>query len=80
MLALRMHPLFWLPPIIGSVILLRNKKPFNRLYRNNYIWSALLILIVVTYLIRLILLFPYEMPLEFNDQGLIPRIISSLAK
>lgn len=74
--AFQSHPLFILPIIIGIVIVLRNTKLVNGIYRSNRFWIVLLILIIGVYAIRMILYFPNTEPMEFNPNGLIPRLIN----
>lgn len=73
------HPLFWLIPIILIILLFRKRIPaFMKIYQDSRIWIAICTIFLIVYAIRMILYFPTTVPLDFNQNALLPSIISSL--
>ena len=69
--ALHFHPLFWIVIIIGILLLFRNKV-------SNKIWIGLLVLIIGTYVIRLIMYFPHTIPMEYNQNSLFSIVFNKI--
>jgi len=68
--AFLMHPLFLLVPAIGVLVLVARfkKKHFTKTY------IAIGIIFIVTYVIRMILLFPHTPPFDYEFGSLLGRI------
>ena len=76
------HPLFLLVPFIFIVIIYKDYKFFNKIYKNNYIWISLIIIFIVTFILRLVYQYPNEI-LKINENSLLQiiiRFIKSLFK
>lgn len=70
------HPLFLMIPILAILIFLYFKGSFTK-YR-RYILMAIILIIslyVVTYIFRMITLFPYIEPLDYNSKSFISKLI-----
>lgn len=74
------HPLFIVPIIIGVVILFKNYGIFKRAYKSKGFWIFILILLVSVWGIRMVLMFPYEAPMDFNKNAIMVRIIAFIIK
>jgi hypothetical protein len=68
--AFHMHPLFFIPIIIGILFL---KKRMDLLYKYKF---HLLILFFMVYIYRMMVLFPNEAPMMFNHKAILPRIFN----
>jgi len=68
--AFHMHPLFFIPIIVGILFLIRKMHILNR-YKYH-----LLILFLVVYVYRMSILFPNETPMIFNHKAILPRIFN----
>ncbi|NLO36270.1 MAG: DUF2752 domain-containing protein [Clostridiaceae bacterium] len=80
-LAFRLHPLFWLAPLILAAVLVLLAVAPDKLSspRLNALWIGLAILFMVVYLIRMALLFPDQEPMIWNEQAVLPRLFRFLA-
>ena len=76
--SLRNHPLL-IPSaaIMGAYFIGRLIKDRSQDYMKK-ILIALLIALAATYAIRMIIMFPETPPLKYNDQAILPRIISTI--
>ncbi len=83
--AYRMHPLFWLVPILvffaGSDYFVRKKgymlsRPLRRVIRGGIILC--LVLFVGVYVYRMLVFFPHTEPMVFNDKGLWPQVLQMI--
>lgn len=77
--ALYYHPLFVLPPLVLIIYLLRNNRYVQWLYKKKLFWICLLIIFFGVYVVRMILMFPHTLPMQFNEEAFIPRIINELS-
>ncbi|NKF07677.1 DUF2752 domain-containing protein [Clostridium gasigenes] len=70
------HPLFWLIPIV-LIIVIYGKKP---LFRNKKIevtfYIIITTLILGVYIIRMVNLFPYISPMDYNKSSYIWRLLN----
>lgn len=73
------HPLFFLVPVIilfvGLQFVVLKKKGQQKSWI-EWILYAIIALFIGIYVYRMILYFPHTAPMDFYDQGLIPRVIS----
>lgn len=65
------HPLF-LMPVIAAIIYFLKKKYFN----NVVIIFGIIFLGL--YIFRMVLLFPNEYPMKYNDKALIPQVVQEI--
>ena len=65
------HPLFFVPPIIILLLLIARLK---HLPIPKWIWFLLLFLVVMTYIIRMLLLFPNTAPMDYYQGAILPRL------
>jgi cytochrome bd-type quinol oxidase subunit 2 len=74
--AFTLHPLFWLAPLVlaAAVLFLIFKPEKLSSDRMNLIWITLAILFLSVYIVRMILFFPNQDPMVFNQNALIPRV------
>lgn len=74
--ALRLHPLFWLAPLVILAILVMLAIAPDQLSnpKLNRVWLGLALLFMVVYLVRMIFYFPDQEPLTWNDQAILPRL------
>lgn len=79
-LAFFYHPLFFTIPFILLIILFLNCdfKPTFTKYFDCFLYGMIL-LFCLTYIIRMILYFPTLPPMNFNPEGLIPKIIDLIS-
>ncbi|MCK9252974.1 MAG: DUF2752 domain-containing protein [Clostridiales bacterium] len=80
-LAFRLHPLFWLAPLILAAVLVLLLVAPDKLSSPslNILWIGLAILFMAVYLVRMALLFPNQEPMTWNDQAILPRLFRFLA-
>ena len=77
--ALFYHPLFILPVVIFFILFFKRKFTFfQKLYSNNIFWLSLLIIILVVYIFRMFLYFPYNEPLKYFENSFLMKIINFL--
>lgn len=72
--AFYMHPLFFIPIIVLVLFLIER---MDILYKYKYF---LFILFLVVYIYRMIILFPNEIPMTFNQKAILPRILNNFFK
>lgn len=66
------HPLFILPILAGLVFIFRNKGFISKIYRSKVFWISMLVLFIAVWVVRMVLMFPHQPPLDFNSDGLLP--------
>ncbi|WP_237579104.1 DUF2752 domain-containing protein [Candidatus Enterococcus willemsii] len=71
------HPLFWLVPILFGIVLLRKQPIIQKVYASKAFWTAMLVVILGVYSYRMVQFFPHQVPLDFEEKALIPRILSN---
>lgn len=65
------HPLFILPIIITSIIVLKNKSAFfNKLYKNEYLWICMIMLVILVYIFRFVTMFPNIEPFTYTKENI----------
>lgn len=69
------HPLFFLPPLIAGVVILRKQRLVATLYRNNFFWVALGLLVIIVWAARLATLFPHVPPMDYDPNALLPTLL-----
>lgn len=69
------HPLFILPLIIAIILLFKNSRFIAKIYKNEWFWIIVLLLTVSVWIIRMIMLFPDNSPMDFNENSLLFRIL-----
>lgn len=76
-----MHPLFWMAlPIVLVIAYLMIRNPDQLSSRSaRFSWGLIAIVFVLVYLVRMVLYFPGQEPLSWNDQAFIPRIFRWVA-
>lgn len=68
------HPLFWVAPLFFIFYLYANfTRPKLPRYYSTIIY-IIIILFLITYILRMLHIFPYSAPLNFNDDALIRQI------
>lgn len=74
--AFRMHPLFWLPPLLlAAILLLTLLKPEKlRSKKASRVWLACAAIYLAVYVVRMILLFPDHEPLTYDRMSWFGRI------
>jgi hypothetical protein len=79
-LAFRLHPLFWLAPLILIVVVVLLTFAPERLSTRtaNRWWLGLALLFLSVYLVRMVFYFPDQDPLVWNDRAVLPRIWQGL--
>lgn len=65
--AFKLHPLFWMPFVIGILIML------NRKYYKQILIGAIIVFIGV-YLVRMSILFPTVEPMKYNEESIINQL------
>lgn len=68
------QPVVFILPILGFVIIFKEIPWVNKMYQNNVLWIVVLVLISVTYILRMILVYPHS-PMEYNEQNLFQLIV-----
>lgn len=71
------HPLFLLPPALVILMLLSYWKHFKIA---KWIWFILLLVIIGTYVVRMILMFPKVAPMDFYGGAFLPKIYHFLLR
>lgn len=66
-IALKYHPLFWLPLVVVLVSII-NKKYFKKLLLVS------IIIFIVVYIMRMIMFFPYIEPMKYNEKSILNQI------
>lgn len=75
------HPLFWFVPIIFGLLVLNLWKKNERLRKiSNSIYVTFLVVLVIVYIVRMIQYFPHSQPMNYNKEGLYPRIVEKIIK
>lgn len=79
--AFNWHPLFLLIPILGILIFLYFKKSFIKCRIYILILICIIVsLYLITYIFRMMTLFPYMEPLDYNSQSFINQLIYYIKK
>lgn len=68
--AFRMHPLFWVVPLLIGLPLLQKKN----LKLGNGVGIALIVLFLALWIVRMVLYFPHTEPMVWNDGALLPSL------
>ena len=68
------HPLFPLVLISGIVFALRDYSIFRILHLSRWFWLAAATIFIAVWIVRMILLFPDEPPMDFNRNSLFFKI------
>ena len=69
------NPFIYVLPLIAIVIIFKNNKYINLLYKSNLFWIILLALFLIIYILRMIFVFP-NVPLDINYDSLLFKLIS----
>lgn len=77
-LALRYHPLFALAPVVLVVWAFRDRRPFDRFYRSDRFWIAIIVALLATWVVRMVLYFPDVPPMDLNRSALFMRIFDAV--
>lgn len=79
--AFRLHPLFWLAPLIllAMLLLLIVQPEQLSSRRANRIWLVLAAVYILVYIIRMFIYFPDTEPLTYNKYSVFGRIAGLLA-
>lgn len=72
------HPLFWLIIPLLLLVLIRGERLTSSSRLNKAIGISLLILVVGTYVVRMILLFPHTPPMDYYKGSLLYRLYTLL--
>lgn len=74
--AFRMHPLFWLPPImmLAAIILAWRASDILTIKKASRIGLVLIIVFIAVYIVRMILFFPDVEPMTYQQQSLFGMI------
>lgn len=67
------HPLFIVPVIVLLYFIIPK---FKNSKHNSIFVSAICIIFIGTYIVRMILFFPHTSPLDFDSNALFPKIIT----
>ena len=68
--AFKFHPLFWLPFVVLLLIVLK-----RRFFKQILISAIILIMLV--YILRMTMLFPYIEPMQYNERSILNQIIEN---
>ncbi|MCF7927104.1 MAG: DUF2752 domain-containing protein [Candidatus Izimaplasma sp.] len=68
------HPLVFLLPFVVLIVSLRHIHVFNKLYFSKSFWGILLILLIGVYILRMLLYFPSQSPMDYYYQSYIYKI------
>jgi hypothetical protein len=74
------HPLFFVPPVIAAVVILKDVAGLNRLYRSGWFWWGAVALFLAQWAVRMALFFPYRPPMDFNDGSFLWKLVSLIVK
>ena len=69
------HPLFWLVVLLPWIT--HKKIPLKR---QNFLWITVLVLFTGVWVVRMVLYFPGDAPLNFNEASLLGRLIPSISR
>jgi hypothetical protein len=72
------HPVFPLAALAGTVMLLRNLRPFSLIYDSRYFWLTLVIAFTGQWVIRMMLFFPDTPPMDLNREALMLKALRFL--
>lgn len=70
------HPLFGLIILLPVIAFLNYKFPNKK--RENIVYIIMTVAFVLTWVVRMIILFPSDPPMTFNPDALLPRLFSSI--
>lgn len=74
--AFKYNPLIFIFPIIVWIIVFNERPLISKIYKSNMFWIAILVIVVVTYILRLIFVYP-DVPMDYYENNLI-QIITGL--
>ena len=74
------NPMIFLVIIILLVIVFRNTKLIKPVYHNNMFFITCIIIVLGYYFYRMALYFPNHLPMDFDSDAIIPRIVKFLFK
>lgn len=69
--AFRMHPLFWIVPVLATTPALHKKWPKI----GDAVSMLLIALLILVWIFRMLMFFPSVEPMTFNAKALLPRLI-----
>lgn len=72
------HPLFPLVILIGLVLLLRNNRYVERIYKSQRFWIGAAGLFMMVWILRMILFFPHTSPMTVTSNSLLFRMVGFL--
>ncbi|MCR5350612.1 MAG: DUF2752 domain-containing protein [Acholeplasmatales bacterium] len=73
------HPLFWLVPIVAILLIYKDFKYIHKIYSCKILWIVIIAVIMITYIVRFIVLYP-EAPMDINKNSFLFRIIKLVKK
>lgn len=77
--AFKYNPLVFILPFIAWVIIFNERPIINKIYKNNIFWIVVLLLVVSTYILRFIFVYP-DIPMDYYDKNLFKAIYNFLFK
>lgn len=75
--ALYYNAMIFLVIIVFLIILFKNTFT-KKIYSNNLFWWMCIIIFISYYIFRMIMYFPNEIPMNFDENSIIPRIMHYL--
>ncbi len=72
------HPLFPAIPIVIGILIAKNTRAGGLLYRSNLFWAIVIGLFMAAWAARMVLLFPWVPPMDYNEHSLLWTAVSAL--
>lgn len=68
------HPFVFVMPFIFIVVFFKNLKFVRTIFYSKVFWSSIIILFIGIYIIRMILLFPDTVPMDYYENSILKKI------
>lgn len=75
--AFKYNPLIFIFPVILWIVIFNERPIISKIYKSNVFWIVILIVVVITYVLRLIFVYP-NIPMDYYENNLINIIIGLL--
>lgn len=73
------HPLFIMVPFLAIIILYSDFKHMNKIYNSKIFWLIILSIVILTYILRIIFVYPNS-PMNINHDSILFKIIKLIKR
>lgn len=77
--AFQYNPLVFILPIILWIVIFSERPIIGKIYKNNIFWISLLIIVIITYILRFVFVYP-NVPMDYYEDNLFKTIYNFIFK